>query len=89
MLSLGSNVKHTSPVFSPDSRKLAFLTAKNEGNYGVQQYITIVDLYTRQRQSLIKDWDFDPISIDWSSYFPNHIIMRAYYHAQSLISSLL
>ncbi len=56
----------TSPVFSPDGLKLAYLAMHRPGFEADRWRIVIVDWPDRSQHSITEDWDRSPTTIVWS-----------------------
>lgn len=77
----------TNPVFSPDGTQLAWLSMATPGYEADAQRIKILDLRTREVQTLAPDWPYSPDGIRWSAA-GDRLFFSASINARTALCSL-
>ncbi|HEY0928112.1 S9 family peptidase [Brevundimonas sp.] len=66
-LTAANNAPDSSPVFSPDGRRLAWLAGRRETVYGDQPVLVVADADGANARPLAADWDRGASSLRWRS----------------------
>eukprot|EP00708_Paratrimastix_pyriformis_P002202 GAFH01000943.1.p1 GENE.GAFH01000943.1~~GAFH01000943.1.p1 ORF type:complete len:721 (-),score=312.46 GAFH01000943.1:130-2259(-) len=76
------------PVFSPDSKSVAFLATAQPGYESDRNRVKIYNIDAATTTVLTEDWDVSPDALEWSAVDPDHIYALAIEKARGKIYAL-